>query len=82
MQALRSHQPCLLDDVLSPELVEVLDKGLRKLRRVDSEDDVLLPRPGVVGPVHRPGPDGLAVSNDELVVHQVRHAADSLRRHP
>src|SRR4051812_12194287 len=32
VQPLRRHEPGLLDDVLGPELIEVLDEGLGKLR--------------------------------------------------
>ena len=43
-------------------------------------DHVLLARPGVLRPVHRAGPDRLAVAHDVLVVHQVGHAGDRPRR--
>ena len=49
--------------------------------RMDDGDDVLLPAPGVVGPVRRAGPDVFAVPDDVLVVHEVGHAEDPLRRH-
>ena len=47
-----------------------------ELGRRGGHDDVLLPRERVLGPVHRPGPDGFAVADDVLVVHQVGHAGD------
>jgi hypothetical protein len=47
----------------------------------DDDDDVLLAAPGIVRPVGRARPDGLAVADDVLVVHEIRNARDPLRRH-
>ena len=46
------------------------------------DDDVLLARPRVVGPVRRAGPDRSLVADDELVVHQVGDARDRRASRP
>src|SRR5581483_11848124 len=51
----------LLDLSLRPELLEVGRVAGGELRRVDDEDDVLLARPRVGGPVRRARPDAGAV---------------------
>ena len=60
-----------------PELLEREREGVGDLGRAHGHDDVLLPCPGVVRPVRRPGPDGLAVAHDVLVVHEVGNARDA-----
>ena len=62
-----------------PELVEVEAVGVRELGRLDDRDHVLLPRPRVLRPVHRAGPDRLAVADRVLVVHQVGDAGNRPR---
>ena len=62
-----------------PELLERERVRVRDLRRLDRDDDVLLPRPRVVRPVRRARPDRLAVADDELVVHEVGDAGDPAR---
>ena len=47
--------------------------------RAHDRDHVLLARERVVRPVQRPRPDGLAVADDVLVVHQVGDAGDRAR---
>ena len=70
----------VLDDAALPELAEREGVCVRDLARLDRHDDVLLARPGVVGPVRRAGPDRLAVADDELVVHKVGNPRDAARR--
>ena len=68
-----------LDVATTPQLFEREPVRVRDLGRVDRDDDVLLPRPRVVRPVRRAAPDGLAVADDELVVHEVWDPGDASR---
>ena len=63
-----------------PELVEVEPVRVRELLRADDCDHVLLARPRVLCPVHRPGPDRLTVADRVLVVHQVGDARNRASR--
>ena len=53
-----------------PEFLEIAQVGGRHDRAVERDDAVLLQREGVLRPVHRAGPDALAVDHGVLVVHQ------------
>ena len=68
------HFPASLDVSTCPELLEVLEVASREIARVDREDQVLLPRPGVGRPVRRARPKRFAVSDHVFVVHQVGDA--------
>ena len=72
----RRNASTQLDGTRLPQLGEVLFEPRCDRRRADDRDDVLLAGERVVGPVHRAGPDGVAVADDVLVVHQVRDAGD------
>src|SRR5207253_262428 len=72
----RVHLAAVPDVAPAPELLEVVAEAGGELGRVDGDDDVLLARPGVRGPVGRAAPDGAAVADHVLVVHQVRHPRD------
>ncbi len=76
----RVDEAALLHRSGRPELLEVLRVGGGHRLGRDDDDDVLAPRPGVVGPVRRARPDRLPVADGELVVHQVRDARNPLRR--
>ena len=77
----RVGDTAVLDRDRLPEPVE--DERIRLGQRLGGgeDEDVLLPRPRVVGPVRRAGQDGALVAHGELVVHQIRDASDRLRRH-
>ena len=69
-----------LDPAMLPELVEREPEREREpLCAEHADDDVLLPRPRVLGPVHRAGPHVAAVAHAELVVHQVGNPRDPAR---
>src|SRR5262249_32818840 len=76
----RIHASGALDDPRRPQLLEVERERVRELAGARADDDVLLSRPGVVRPVEGPGPDGVAVADHVLVVHQVGDARDRARR--
>src|SRR5215204_4884742 len=61
-----------------PELLEVAREVRGDVLVLNDRDHVFLACPGVAGPVHRAGPDTLAVSDDVLVVHEVGFPGDSL----
>ena len=69
----RLDGPRALHDAALPELVEPEGEREREAPAPkDADDDVLLARPRVLGPVHRARPDVLGVPDAELVVHQIR----------
>ncbi len=82
----------LRDDSRLPELLEIGRVGTRDLRGVDAGEQVLLERPGSLGPVRRAGQHRAAVANGVLVMHEVRdpgnrprcdrQALDELRDRP
>ena len=71
---IRRHLARRRDLPLLPKLREVVLEADGDACRLHDDDHVLLPRPGVVGPVRRAAPYGVAIANDVLVVHQVRPA--------
>jgi hypothetical protein len=66
-----------LDLPFLPQLRKILLETNRNARRLDDDDDVLFSCPRIVGPVRRAAPDGSAIADDVLVVHQVRPARNT-----
>jgi hypothetical protein len=61
----------------APELLEVAPELAGQLRGACGHHEVLLPRPGIGGPVGRAGPDGLAVAHGVLVMHEVGNSRNA-----
>ena len=67
-------------DGVAPQLFEISAVPTGQRRRSHFDEDVLLPRPGVVGPVGRTGQDRrvsrTGIPDHVLVVHEVGHPVD------